>query len=55
MPSLNKEKAFCFSHLRKLDTFCELAPFRITTVAGFHRAHPSTTLDKSYKYVFEFI
>jgi hypothetical protein len=32
----------------KAHALCELAPFQFTlTVAGFHRAHPSTSLDKS--------
>jgi len=32
----------------KAIALCELAPFQqMLTVAGFHRAHPSTTLNKS--------
>jgi hypothetical protein len=32
---------------------CELAPFQFTlTVAGLHRAHPSTSLDKSYRILY---
>ena len=36
---------------------CELAPFQyiILTVAGFHRAHPSTSLDKSKTFYIQLI
>ena len=41
------------SHLSKRFALCELAPFQPyrLTVAGFHRAHPSTSLDKSDLYL----
>lgn len=47
------EKSGPFSHLSKHNASRELAPFQhVLMVAGFHRALPSTSLDKRNIYLF---
>ncbi len=46
---------YSFLSSSKALALCELAPFQqMLTVAGFHRAHPSTTLNKSHKNILSF-
>jgi hypothetical protein len=50
-----KAETITFLSSIKAYALCELAPFQYMTVAGLHRAHPSTSLDKSLSIYMNFL